>query len=397
MSKSKHSLPFILKNTETELYINSYERIEFSLSYLLLFSPPKHKLKIKEMSSPMYRIGYAFSPKDGQRFMQNSLINHAKQRGIDLIEINPTQPLAQQGPFDCIIHKIYGSDWNNQVQQLSLHHPNVVVIDPPEAIDHLHSRASMLDVVTSLKIPQGNQTLGVPNQRVLEESENITDSIEEKGFKFPFIAKQLSVDGSGKSHEMFLVFNENGLKKLKLKKPFLMQEFVNHGGVIFKVYVVGDHVKCVKRKSLPDISEETLNNMAPDEGLLLFKQISNLIAKNDPSSDQVEGYISGVEKLVEEAEMPPSEFVMELANGLREAMGLRLFNFDLIRDSRDGNRYFVIDINYFPGFAKMPDYESVFVDFFCDVVEDKRRNVGLEAKENQEVRGGEIEESEALV
>ena len=64
----------------------------------------------------MYRIGYALSSKDGQRFIQDSLINHAKQRGIDLIEIDPTKPLAQQGPFDCIIHKIYGSDWNNQVR-----------------------------------------------------------------------------------------------------------------------------------------------------------------------------------------------------------------------------------------------------------------------------------------
>ena len=34
-----------------------------------------------------------------------------------------------------------------------------------------------------------------------------------------------------------------------------------------------------------------------------------------------------MDKLVEEAEMPPLEFVMELAKGLREAMGLRLFIF----------------------------------------------------------------------
>ena len=108
----------------------------------------------------------------------------------------------------------------------------------------------MLDVVTSMKIPQGNQTFRVPNERVLEELENLVDSIEEIGFKFLFIAKPVSVDGSAKSKEMFLVFNENGLKKLKLKKPFVMQEFVNHGRVIFKVYVVGDHIKCVKRKSL---------------------------------------------------------------------------------------------------------------------------------------------------
>ena len=32
-------------------------------------------------------------------------------------------------------------------------------------------------------------------------------------------------------------------------------------------------------------------------------------------------------KLVEEVEMPPLEFVMELAKGFREAMGFRLFIF----------------------------------------------------------------------
>ncbi|KAM4076812.1 hypothetical protein ACJW30_12G093000 [Castanea mollissima] len=295
----------------------------------------------------MYRIGYSLSPKEVQSFIQNSLLDHAKQCGIDLIEINPTKPLTQQGPFDCIIHKHYDSNWNNQLQQLSLDHPNVVVIDQPQAIEHLHNRVSMLDVVTSLKIPQGNQTFG------------------ELGIKFPLIAKPILVDGSAKSHEMFLVFNENGLKKLKLKKPIMMQEFVNHSGVIFKVYVVGDHVKCVKRSSLPDIYKETLNS------------ISNLVEKNDEaeggSSDEVEGYCCGVEKLVEEAEMPPLEFVMKLAKGLREAMGLKLFNFDLIRDSRDGNKYFVIGINYFPGYVNMLEYESIFADFFCDVVQEKRK------------------------
>ncbi|KAL4595724.1 hypothetical protein ACB092_12G111700 [Castanea dentata] len=304
----------------------------------------------------MYRIGYSLFPKEVQSFIQNSLLDHAKQCGIDLIEIDPTKPLTQQGPFDCIIHKHNGSDWNNQLQQLSLDHPNVVVIDPPQAIEHLHNRVSMLDVVSNLKIPQGNQTFEVPKQR-----------IEELGLKFPLIAKPVSVDGSAKSHEMFFVFNENGLKKLKLKKPIMMQEFVNHSGVIFKVYVVGDHVKCVKRSSLSDIYKETLNSVAEDEGFLLFSKISNLVEKNDEaeggSSNEVEGYCYGAEKLVEEAKMPPLEF----------AMGLKLFNFDLIRNSRDGNKYFVIDINYFPGYVNMLEYESIFVDFFYDVVQEKRK------------------------
>ena len=48
-----------------------------------------------------------------------------------------------------------------------------------------------------------------------------------------------------------------------------MQEFVNHGGVVFKVYVVGEHVKCMKRRSLKDKCEEG-NCVVVDEGLLLF-------------------------------------------------------------------------------------------------------------------------------
>lgn len=46
-------------------------------------------------------------------------------------------------------------------------------------------------------------------------------------------------DGSPDSLKMLLVFDKEGLEKV----------------VVFKVYVVGEHVTCVKRKSLPDMSE----------------------------------------------------------------------------------------------------------------------------------------------
>ena len=59
------------------------------------------------------------------------------------------------------------------------------------------------------------------------------------------------------------------------------------------------------------------------------------------------------------AQMPPMSFLTHLAKALRNALGLHLFNFDVIRDSRSGNRYLVIDINYFPSYAKMPSYKIV--------------------------------------
>ena len=45
------------------------------------------------------------------------------------------------------------------------------------------------------------------------------------------------------------------------------------------------------------------------------------------SGAEGKGWSSEMDKLVEEAEMPPLEYVMELAKGLREAMRLRLFIF----------------------------------------------------------------------
>jgi inositol-1,3,4-trisphosphate 5/6-kinase/inositol-tetrakisphosphate 1-kinase len=86
-------------------------------------------------------------------------------------------------------------------------------------------------------------------------------------------------------------------------------------------------------------------------------------------------------------EMPPQPFIVDIASGLRRAMKLNLFNFDVIRDSRYGNRYLIIDINYFPGYAKMPGYESVLTEFFVDLMHKKE----LEVKEGNvaKIDGGD--------
>lgn len=41
------------------------------------------------------------------------------------------------------------------------------------------------------------------------------------------VAKPLFVDGSAKSHEMFLAYDKTSLAKLE--PPLVLQEFVNHG------------------------------------------------------------------------------------------------------------------------------------------------------------------------
>ncbi|KAH0456045.1 hypothetical protein IEQ34_013952 [Dendrobium chrysotoxum] len=289
--------------------------------------------------------------------MQPSLANLAKERGIDLVPIDIACPLSEQGPFDCVLHKLYGDDWKANLIDYAVKNPLVPIIDQPDAIERLHNRISMLQVVSELGISQEKETFGIPKQVVVYDSIALSDSGEVGSLRFPVIAKPVVANGSVESHTMSLVYRHEGL--LKLKPPLVLQEFVNHGGVIFKVYVVGDYVKCVKRRSLPDVSSETLNC---SEGSLSFSHVSNMTMPDGTPEKYYENMY------LEETEMPPMSFVTNIAMGLKRAMRLHLFNFDVIRDSKAVNHYLVIDINYFPGYAKLPSYEMVLTDFFWSIV-----------------------------
>ncbi|XP_023005451.1 inositol-tetrakisphosphate 1-kinase 1-like [Cucurbita maxima] len=312
------------------------------------------------MAERRFCIGYALAPKKQQSFIQDSLVSLAASRGIDLVRIDTDRPLLDQGPFDCILHKYYGESWRKQLVEFRVKNPNALILDSPDSIGRLHNRISMLQVVSELKIDNANESFGIPKQIVIYDKETLFDRQAWEGLKFPVIAKPLVADGSAKSHKMALVFNHDCLNKLK--PPIVLQEFVNHGGIIFKVYVVGQYVKCVKRKSLPDEPEAKLGNV---EGLLSFSQVSNLTPRekiNDKFYKMMQ---------LDDTEMPPLSFVTDIARGLRRSLNLNLFNFDVIRDSKIGTRYLIIDINYFPGYAKMPGYEKVLTDFFCDLAQNK--------------------------
>jgi inositol-1,3,4-trisphosphate 5/6-kinase/inositol-tetrakisphosphate 1-kinase len=304
------------------------------------------------------RVGYALEPKKVESFIQPSLLHYAKQHGIDLVQIDLTTPLSQQGPFHCIIHKLPNTqNWNEQLLEFSTKHPNTVIIDPPELVARLHNRLTMLESVTHLQLSIENENFNVetPKQVAVNEPKSFDfGSIEELGLRFPVIAKPLEANSTVDSHNLFLVFDFDGVKSLN--HPMVLQEFVNHGGVVFKIYVAGQHSICVKRKSLGDISEEKLKTV---KGSVPFSQVSNLSVQNGEEGGGV----------VDKAELPPQSLIVELARVLREKLGLNLFNVDVIRDGKNPRRYLVIDINYFPGFAKLPSFESFFTNFLLDVVQ----------------------------
>ncbi|XP_058218286.1 inositol-tetrakisphosphate 1-kinase 3-like isoform X2 [Rhododendron vialii] len=214
----------------------------------------------------------------------------------------------------------------------------------------------MLQEVADLNLSDAYGTVGVPRQLVIKKDPaSIPDAVNKAGLRLPLVAKPLVVDGSAKSHELSLAYDQYSLRILE--PPLVLQEFVNHGGVLFKVYVVGEAIKVVRRFSLPDVSKRELSTNA---GVFRFPRVSCAAASAD-DADLDPGI----------GELPPRPLLERLAKELRRRLGLRLFNLDIIREHGTRDRFYVIDINYFPGYGKMPEYEHIFTDFLLSLVQSK--------------------------
>ncbi|KAL0361324.1 UNVERIFIED_CONTAM: Inositol-tetrakisphosphate 1-kinase [Sesamum radiatum] len=308
------------------------------------FSPPS--------TMKVVVVGYALTSKKVKSFLQPKLEGLARNKGILFVAIDHSKPLSDQGPFDIVLHKLSGKEWRRILEDYRQTHPNVTVLDPPDAIQHVYNRQSMLQDVADLNLSDSHGKVGVPKQLVIKKDpSSIPDAVNKTGLRLPIVAKPLVA----KSHELSLAYDEFSLQNLE--PPLVLQEFINHGGVLFKVYIVGEAIKVVRRFSLPDVSKRELSKNA---GVYRFPRVSCAAASADEAD---------LDPCV--AELPPRPLLERLARELRQRLGLRLFNLDIIREHGTRDHYYVIDINYFPGYGKMPEYEHIFTDFLLSLVKSK--------------------------
>ncbi|KAG8377424.1 hypothetical protein BUALT_Bualt08G0031500 [Buddleja alternifolia] len=350
-------------------------------------------------------VGYALTSKKIKSFLQPKLQGLARNKGILFVAIDQSKPLSDQGPFDVLLHKLFGKEWRHilevgliiriYIYDYRKTHPNVTVLDPPDAIQHVHSRQSMLQDVADLNLSDAYGKVGVPKQLVIKkDTSSIPDAVNKAGLRLPIVAKPLVA----KSHELSLAYDEFSLQLLD--PPLVLQEFINHGGVLFKVYIVGEAIKVVRRFSLPDVSKRELSQNA---GVYHFPRVSCAAASADeadldPCVAVLHFLLLVAASNIGQEHIPEGylsfKFTFFLQNTLldhylRDLLGnyvvvwyfccnllvfncgLRLFNLDIIREHGTRDSYYVIDINYFPGYGKMPGYEHIFTDFLLNLVKSK--------------------------
>ncbi|XP_036399003.1 inositol-tetrakisphosphate 1-kinase-like [Megalops cyprinoides] len=313
------------------------------------------------------RVGYWLSEKKMKKLNFLAFADLCRKRGIEVVQLDLTQPLEEQGPLDVIIHKltdlILEADQNDtqalllvqRVQDYIEAHPETIVLDPLPAIRTLLDRCKSYQLIHRIEDRMQDDRICSPPFMVLnsECGPDTLEQIEKHGLTFPFICKTRVAHGTN-SHEMAIIFSEEDLKDIT--PPCVIQSFINHNAVLYKVFVVGESYTVVERPSLKNFPA------GPADRKAIFFNSHN-VSKPESSSDLTS------RDNVEGVSQPPNDNVIrELSRSLRQALGVSLFGIDVIINNQTG-QHAVIDINAFPGYEGVPEFFSDLLNHIISVLQ----------------------------
>ncbi|XP_048393527.1 inositol-tetrakisphosphate 1-kinase isoform X1 [Stegostoma tigrinum] len=315
------------------------------------------------------RVGYWLSEKKIKKLNFQAFADLCRKRGIDVVQLDLEKPIEEQGPLDVIIHKltdvILEADQNDaQSQELVQRfqdyidsHPETIILDPLPAIRTLLDRCRSYELIRRLESCMQDERICSPPFMELSSQcgEDTMAEITKHKLTFPFICKTRVAHGTN-SHEMAIIFSEDGLKDIK--PQCVIQSFINHNAVLYKVFVVGESYSVVERPSLKNFSRGV-----SDRKTIFFN--SHNVSKPESSSD-----LTALD-VVEGVFRPPSdEVIRKISRTLREALGISLFGIDVIINNQTG-QHAVIDINAFPGYEGVPEFFTELINHIQVVLQDQ--------------------------
>ncbi|KPP78565.1 inositol-tetrakisphosphate 1-kinase-like [Scleropages formosus] len=303
------------------------------------------------------RVGYWLSEKKMKKLNFQAFADLCRKRGIEVVQLDLSLPLEEQGPLDVIIHKltdlILEADQNDMqslllvqhVQDYIEAHPETIVLDPLPAIRTLLDRCKSYQLIHRIEDRMQDERICSPPFMVLnsECGPDTLEQIRKHKLTFPFICKTRVAHGTN-SHEMAIIFSEEDLKNVQ--PPCVIQSFINHNAVLYKVFVVGESYTVVERPSLRNFPSGSAG-LKGGENRREATQRENVEGVSQPPSDDV---------------------IRELSRALRQALGVSLFGIDVIINNQTG-QHAVIDINAFPGYEGVPEFFNDLLNHIISVLQ----------------------------
>lgn len=287
-------------------------------------------------------------------------------------------------------------------------------IDPLSGIWRLVDRAQLLTVIDNAfggvehtdgdskrsigykdLVHQHNQVRTLPwtmLSTLVTDVRDIENVLEAKGVQFPVIIKPRLACGDPVSHCMVVASNStqvaSALEKVfrvsgtlsKFAESVVVQQFVSrHDNVLFKLYALGTHVlvqsrlsigfankveRGIRRASSEERNEgdrEDKNCVESDEFFYFDSQAlpnKNVVKFNE---DTGRGIGADVVK-------PDHKLAKKIIHKLRQRLdGISLLGADVVCDV-DEKTYFIVDVNYFPGYKHFPEAHSYLLQLVVDQV-----------------------------
>jgi len=330
---------------------------------------------------------------------------------VSFVPLDLDSPLEEQhgGKFDAILHKmtediLYKSKLSNdetdeydkqalkRIERLTKYketHPACCLADHPTNVQALMSRSDIANtlfeclkgVTTRSRVP-----VRTPRFLILEKNlGDVANQIQSASFQYPLIVKPLTAAGTKSSHKMGVLMGSRGIEKVQ--GPCLLQEYANHDGLLYKVYVLGNKVWVFQRPSLPNLpigESPSSQHDGKSEGKEYVEfdsqrpyptlddfGISPLKASTEDGTEKVEKY-QDKNKLTA-AEIRP------VANAIRKAFGLKLFGFDILVTEKEvfsvtesspkpeevRKEMLVVDVNYFPSYKEVTNFSQLLAQYLA--------------------------------
>ena len=224
--------------------------------------------------------------------------------------------------------------------------PSVVLIDSFESFDYSVTRGGFYSRTgkffenvtlngTRLRLPwQFNLGKAQTNSLELIQSE-----MNKAKVVFPVMIKTNQSTVTAESHFITVVFNLEGLREAldSYTDELIIQEFVNHDKVVYKVYAIGNHYTYYPRPSCSNI-ESSQDNMVGFRSDKPWPQ--KLLSQEEPITRQLD-----------------SRVLDYCVSTLKEHAKISLFGVDILVQSGTLD-YVICDLNAFPGYKEYQEVGS---------------------------------------
>lgn len=360
---------------------------------------PNENLIQKEVK---YRVGYWLPDKTLTLTDWDKFIELCKSNKIELIKLDLDSDLERGLPYHLFLHKIIAlykpklRGHGNEVQFDKLltfinNHPEIPLIDVVDPQLSLFNREFVCTLIEQvcrdiekvsdkqkteidvdcnfkMKTVSSSDILAIPKWFRFDSAPTSSQEAEKDGeLQFPCICKCLDTWDT-RSHEMSIVFSWKQLSDTSIRYPIILQNFVRHQKVLFKVYVIGDEI-IVQRRPSVDIPEDH----SEETGLIHFN--GHKLSKRDTLSEEESEQLQSPEV--------NSDLIASAVSHIRSRVNLNIFGVDFLVATADspivnsrplgdstgnvkttssgGNVHYLVDINPFPGCSSLPEFHPLLL------------------------------------